>query len=104
FTILTAARSGETRGARRSEFDLLDKTWTVPAERMKANKEHRAPLSARALAILQEMQAHHHGDDGFVFPGGKQDKPLSDMAFSMLLRRMGRVDLTAHRSRCPGLR
>jgi integrase len=96
FTILTAARSGETRGARRSEFDLLDKTWTVPAERMKANREHRAPLPARALTILQEMQAHHHCDDGFVFPGGKQDKPLSDMAFSMLLRRMGRGDLTAH--------
>ena len=96
FTILTAARSGETRGARWSEFDLLDKTWAVPAERMKANKEHRAPLSARALAILQEMQAHHHGDDDFVFPGGKQDKPLSDMAFSMQLRRMGRGDLTAH--------
>jgi integrase len=42
------------------------------------------------------MQAHHHCDDGFVFPGGKQDKPLSDMAFSMLLRRMGRGDVTAH--------
>src|SRR5262245_31268563 len=95
FTILTASRSGETRGARWSEFDLLDKTWTIPGERMKAGREHRVPLAARALAILQEMQAHRHGDDGFVF-SGKPSKPLSDMAFSMLLRRMGRGKITAH--------
>ena len=63
---------------------------------MKAGREHRVPLSARTLAILEEMQAHHHGDEGFVFPGGKMGKPLSNMAFLMLLRRMGRGDLTAH--------
>jgi integrase len=96
FTILTAARTGETIGARWSEFDLLDKTWTVPAERMKAGKAHRVPLSARALGILEEMQVHRHVDDGFVFPGGKPGKPLSNMAFLMLLRRMERDDLTAH--------
>src|SRR5215831_9947146 len=96
FAILTAARTGEIIGARWSEFNLLDKTWTVPAERMKAHREHRAPLSARALSILAEMQAHRHSDDGFVFPGGKDGKPLSNMAFLMLLRRMGRGDLTAH--------
>jgi integrase len=96
FTILTTARSGETRGARWSEFNLSDKTWAVPGERMKASREHRVPLSTRALAILEEMQAHRAGEDGFVFLGGKQGKPLSDMAFSMLLRRMGRGDLTAH--------
>jgi integrase len=94
--ILTAARTGEVIGARWSEIDLIDKAWTVTAERMKAGREHRVPLSRRALAILEEMQAHRHGDDGFVFPGGKDGKPLSNMAFLMLLRRMDRSDLTAH--------
>jgi len=98
FAILTAARTGEIIGARWNEADLLDKIWTVPAGRMKAHREHRVPLSARALAILTEMQAARHGDadDAFVFPGGKAGKPLSNMAFLMLLRRMGRGDLTAH--------
>jgi integrase len=98
FTILTAARTGETMGARWNEFDLLDKTWTVPAGRMKAGREHRVPLSARVLAILQEMHAHRSADDGFVFPGGKPGKPLSNMAFLMHLRRTGRGDgdLTTH--------
>jgi integrase len=96
FTILTAARTGETIFARWNEIDLLDKTWTIPAGRMKAGKEHRVPLSPRALAILQEMQAYGHTDEGFVFPGGKPGKPLSNMAFLMLLRRMDRGDLTAH--------
>jgi integrase len=96
FTILTSARTGETIFARWHELDLLDKTWIVPAERMKAGREHRVPLSARALAILEEMQPHRAGDDGFVFPGGKAGKPLSNMAFLMLLRRMKRDDLTAH--------
>jgi integrase len=96
FTILTAARTGETMFARWTELDLLDKTWTVPAGRMKAGREHRVPLSARGLAILEEMQAHRHAEDGFVFPGGKPGKPLSNMAFLMLLRRMKREDLTAH--------
>src|SRR6516162_5915122 len=98
FLVLTAARKGETIGARWSEFDLLDKTWTVTAERMKAGREHRVPLSARALAILQEMQVHRPAGnaDGYVFAGGKLGKPLSNMAFLMLLRRLGRGDLTAH--------
>jgi integrase len=96
FTILTAARTGETIGARWTELDLLDKTWTVPAERMKAGREHRVPLSPRTVAILEEMQAHRHSDEGFVFPGGKPGKPLSNMAFLMLLRRMDRGGLTAH--------
>jgi integrase len=96
FAILTAARTGETIGTRWNEFDLLDKTWTVPAGRMKAGREHRVPLSARTLVILEEMRAHRSADDGFVFPGGKPGKPLSNMAFLMLLRRMQRDDLTAH--------
>jgi integrase len=98
FLILTAARTGETIGARWSEIDLLDKTWTVPAGRMKAHREHRVPLSARALAVLDKIQTAQKGDadDAFVFPGGKPGAPLSNMAFLMLLRRMGRGDLTAH--------
>jgi len=94
--LLTAARTGEVIGARWKELDLLDKTWTVPAARMKAGREHRVSLSPRAIAILEEMQPHRSGDDGFVFPGGKAGRPLSNMVFLMLLRRMKRDDLTAH--------
>jgi len=97
FAILTAARTGEAIGARWSEIDLLDKTWTVPLGRMKGRRQHRVPLSPRALAIVAEMQTvHASNDDGFVFQGGKARKSLSNMAFLMLLRRMGRGDLTAH--------
>jgi integrase len=96
FAILTAARTGEVIGARWPEMDLLSKTWTVPPERMKAGKEHRVPLSGRALAMLEEMQPYRQAGDAFVFPGGKNGRPLSNMAFLMLLRRMGRLDVTAH--------
>ncbi len=96
YTILTAVRTGEIIGATWDEINLLDKTWTIPAERMKAGKEHRIPLSGRAIVILEEMQRHALEDTTFVFRGGKADKPLSNMAFLMLLRRMKRDDLTAH--------
>jgi integrase len=96
FTILTAARTGEVIGARWSEIDLLKQVWIVPANRMKAGREHRVPLSLRALAILERMHVNRHAGDGFLFPGGKIGKPLSNMAFLMLLRRMKREDLTAH--------
>jgi len=98
FLILTGARTGEVIGARWNEIDLLGKTWTAPAARMKAHREHRVPLSARAVAILDEMQAARHGDnpDAFVFAGPKPGKPLSNMAFLMLLRRMGLGNLTVH--------
>ncbi len=98
FLILTGARTGEIIGARWNEIDLLGKTWTVPASRMKANRPHRVPLSARALAMLDAMQAARHGDnpDAFVFPGHKPGLALSNMAFLMLLRRMGIDNLTVH--------
>jgi integrase len=96
FLILTAARTGEVIGARWDEIDLLDKTWTVPAARMKANREHRVPLSARVLAILQGMQPTRIGDNGFVFPGPHPRRPLSNAAFLRLLRRMGLHELTVH--------
>lgn len=102
FAILTAARTGEVIGAQWSEIDLAEKVWTVPAARMKAGKEHRVPLSPRAVAILENMEALRKVVEGQdkgeapVFPGGKVGQPLSNMALLMLLRRMGRDDLTAH--------
>ena len=98
FLILTAGRTAEVIGARWNEIDMLDKTWTVPAGRMKARREHRVPLCARALAILHNVEGLRSGDnpDAFMFPGAKPGKPLSNMVFLMLLRRMGRGDLTAH--------
>jgi integrase len=91
FTILTAARSGEVIGAQWSEIDLAKATWTVPAERMKAGKEHRVPLSPRAIEILESLKPL--GSD-WLFPGAKGGK-LSGMAMAMLMRRM-KVDATVH--------
>ena len=94
FTILTAVRTGDALGARWSEINFSDRTWTIPAERMKAEREHRVPLSDAALAILTPLAETRRGE--FVFPGMKPKKPLSNMSMLMLLRRMGRGDLTAH--------
>ncbi|MBN9051569.1 MAG: tyrosine-type recombinase/integrase [Rhizobiales bacterium] len=90
FAILTAARTGEVLGCTWAEIDLDAKLWIVPAERMKAGREHVVPLSPRAVEILEAMPTR----EGYVFPG-QGDKPLSTMAFLMLLRRMKR-DVTAH--------
>lgn len=92
--ILTASRTGEVIGATWGEFDLPGKLWTIPAERMKAGREHRVPLSPAALRVLEAMQKVQTRD--FVFPGGKPEKPLSNMALLQLLKRMDRPDLTAH--------
>jgi integrase len=94
FAILTAARSGEVLGARWDEFDLNRRIWTVPARRMKAGREHRVPLSRRALKIVKAMHDARKGD--FVFPGDKPCKPLSEMALSMMLRRMNVDGVTVH--------
>ena len=98
FAILTAARSGEVRGAVWQEMDLDAATWTIPAERMKAEREHRVPLSEPALAVLSEMSAMRTSPDPstLVFPGQSEGRPLSDMTLTAVLRRMGRGDLTAH--------
>lgn len=98
FLILTAARTSEVIGARWSEIDLLDKTWTVPASRMKAHREHRVPLSPRALTIIHAMRSAGQNDanDAYVFPGAKAGTPLSNLAMIMLLRRMNRGELTVH--------
>jgi integrase len=92
FLILTAARSGEVRGIRWAEIDLPAAVWTVPAERMKSAKEHRVPLSSAALVLLGEA-----GNPGsLVFPTASDpQKPLSDMALTALLRKMGK-SVTAH--------
>ena len=92
--ILTAARSGEILGMRWTEVDLDNKLWTVPADRMKAGREHRVPLSARAIAILKKLNEVRQGE--FVFPGQKPGKPLSNMAMEMVLRRMKIDDATVH--------
>jgi integrase len=91
FTVLTAARSGETRGATWSE--IQDDVWTVPADRAKGGREHRVPLPDRAMAILAAMRAKRLND--LVFPGQKSGKPLSDMSLSAVLRRL-HVDATVH--------
>ena len=96
FTILTAARTGETIGAVLDEFSTSDKQWTVPADRMKAGREHRVPLSARALAVLNEAKSVRASESEFMFLGGKAGKPLSNMAMTEVLRRMGRRDITVH--------
>jgi integrase len=96
FLILTAGRTAEVIGARWNEIDLLDKIWTVPAGRMKSARPHRVPLSSRAIAILQEVQEAPESDNGFVFPGPRPGKPLSNVAFLRLLGRMGLHNLTVH--------
>jgi integrase len=100
FTALTAARTGETLGARWCEIDLAEKLWTVPGERMKAGREHRVPLSVPAMAVLREMAKLRPASDAkgeaFVFPGAIKGRPLSQMAMLVLLRRMERTDITPH--------
>lgn len=99
FAILTAARSGEVLGATWGEIDLNGAVWTVPAVRMKGGREHRVPLSARAVELLEGMQAARDAEKAKpsdpVFPTAKAGKPLSSMAMAMLLRRM-EVNVTAH--------
>ena len=93
FAILTACRSGEVRGATWDEFDLQNGIWTIPANRMKAKKEHRVPLSQRALQIVSDLEKAAFCE--FVFPSSHQPKsgkakgsPLSDMTLAAVLRRM----------------
>jgi integrase len=95
FAILTAARSGEVRGATFAEIDRDARVWVIPADRMKAGREHRVPLTDAALAVIDKATALPHVNDSqFVFaaPRGGQ---LSDMTLTAVLRRMA-VDATAH--------
>jgi integrase len=92
FTILTAARTSETLGAKWSEFDLTKGLWTVPAVRMKRKIEHRVPLSDRAIVILKEMELLQAE---FVFPGPGDKPHLSNAAMDAVLKRM-KVAVTVH--------
>lgn len=94
FTILTAARSGEALGATWGEIDIESALWTIPASRMKAKAEHRVPLSPAAIEILKELCPAEPAATAKVF--AINGAARSNMAMSMLLRRMGRGDLTVH--------
>jgi integrase len=94
FTIISAARSGETRRARWSEIDATEKTWTVPGSRMKSGRLHTVLLAGRALEILEMMKPLRDLAEGHVFTGLK-GTCLSDMALSKLVRRMG-YSVTPH--------
>lgn len=86
FLILTAARSGEVRGALWSEIDLTERTWTIPAERMKADVEHIVPLSDAALDVLKRARVHKEDSNDLVFPGTRHGKPMSDMTLTKICR------------------
>jgi integrase len=94
FAILTAARSGEVRGARWSEIDLEREVWAIPAERMKAGRAHTVPLPRQALDVLARARAlaqalGGRGGDDLIFPGQKAGKSLSDMTLTKLMRDRG---------------
>ncbi len=92
--VLTACRSGEALNAGWSEIDLNRKLWTIPADRMKAGRTHRIPLSSEAMSVLRDLSETRHSD--FVFPGQKPNRPLSNMSMGMLMRRMNLGDYTVH--------
>jgi integrase len=94
FLILTAARTSEVLKACWGEIDLDRGIWTIPAERMKAGREHRVPLGPRAVEILRRARELAAGGE-LVFPGTSAGQPISNMAFLMMLRRM-KLDVTAH--------
>lgn len=94
FTILTAARSGETRGAVWDEFDFAAKVWTIPAMRMKSGKLHRVPLSDKAVSLLKAMKAQSVNE--LVFPGVRDKRPLSDMSLAKALKAAGGGAFTVH--------
>jgi integrase len=98
FAVLTVGRTGEVIGARWDEVNFAERIWTVPAERMKAGREHRVPLAAPAIALLEALaQLRRPREDApVIFAGPNRGKPLSNMAMLMLLRRMGHGELTVH--------
>lgn len=98
FLVLTCARSGEARGVTWGEINLAERLWIVPASKMKAGKEHRVPLSARALEILVEMRFGCDSPDprALVFPSVKRGRPLPDKTLLKVLRNMGQDSVTVH--------
>jgi integrase len=94
FLILTAARTNEVLGATWAEFDDGLTVWTVPAERMKAKREHRVPLSPAARKVIEKAREARRSE--YVFPSYNAKKPMSNMALLATLRRMERTDITVH--------
>jgi len=94
FLILTACRTGEVVGAEWCEIDEAQKLWIIPANRMKAGREHRVPLVSRTLEIVTQAKRMSAASN-YIFPGRTYEKPISNMAFLMLLRRLKRT-ITAH--------
>jgi integrase len=96
FLILTAARSGEVRGATWAEIDLVHEVWNIPGSRMKIGEAHSVPLSASSVEVLKQMKTHWNGKaEAVVFPGLKR-KPLSDMTLAKVLRAHGGAGYTVH--------
>lgn len=102
FAVLTAARSGEARGATWDEIDMEARTWAIPASRMKAGKAHNVPLSARAMAILESARAY--GDSGLVFPSVKLGRPMDAETLVDILRRLELVDVNEKPATVHGMR
>jgi integrase len=96
FLILTAARSGEARGATWSEIDLVTATWTIPAERMKAGREHRVPLSGPAIDLLRMLAMVRTASPLVFFGVGSDGRPVADVTLKDVLRRLGHGDVTVH--------
>jgi integrase len=94
FTVLTAARTAETIGAQWPEISFESKTWTVPAGRMKGGKEHKVPLSERAIALLRALPTEKGNKHLFI--GSQAGSGLSNMSMTAVLRRMGHDDITVH--------
>jgi integrase len=93
FVVLTACRSGEARLAQWSEFDMVEKTWNIPGERMKSGRPHRVPLSDEVMALLTGLERMEGTE--LLFPGKKEDSPISDMTMTKIMRDMG-VDAVPH--------
>lgn len=93
FAILTAARTGEVIGARWAEINVAERLWTIPASRMKSNRQHAVPLSGAAMAIVTAMAEVRQGD--FLFPGSRLGRPLNSSVFLVVLRRM-ELNVTPH--------
>ncbi len=95
FAILTAARSGEVRGAAWDEVDFDAALWTIPADRMKAKREHVVPLPEPALRVLRRCKQLRSGDEPLIFPGIRPRQPMSDMTLTKLLREL-KMPVTVH--------
>ena len=91
--VLTACRSGEARLATWAEFDMAEKTWNIPGERMKSGRPHRVPLSDEVIALLNGLERMEGTE--LLFPGKKENSPISDMTMTKIMRDMG-VDAVPH--------